>query len=292
MKHAFLITAYKSPEQLAELVNQLCCAEFNFYIHLDKKSNLKEESVKSLIKQEGNVVFLKNSIDVYWGGFSHLKAFYLLLKKAHENKENSYFHVLSGQCFPIKSNDFILDFFEKNNGKEYIDAQFIDESKWTGGSMNRIQLYHLNDYCNIRADFWKTFNGRFLKVQRIIGIKRKPPTIFEKYYGGSTWWSITRNAVDYILRFVVSNKKVFNRFKHTHCSEELFFQTVLMNSSFKSNIVHDDLRYVDWEYRNGSVPANLDETDFEKLVSSPKLFARKMEYPTSKTLLEKLKGKI
>jgi hypothetical protein len=259
---------------------------------LDKKSNLKEESVKLLIKHDANVVFLKNPIAVYWGGFSHLKAFYLLLQKAFENNENTYFHVLSGQCFPIKSNKAILDFFEKNNEKEFIDAQLIDESKWTGGSLNRIQLFHLNDYCNIRADFWKTFNGRFLKVQRIIGIKRKLPTIFEKYYGGSTWWSITRNAVDYLLRFIETNKKVFNRFKHTHCSEELFFQTVLMNSSFKSNIVQDDLRYVDWEYRNGSVPANLDETDFDKLVNSSKLFARKMEYPKSKLLLAKLEERI
>ncbi len=51
MKHAFLITAYKSPEQLAELINQLCCPEFNFYIHLDKKSNLTEELIKPLINQ-------------------------------------------------------------------------------------------------------------------------------------------------------------------------------------------------------------------------------------------------
>jgi hypothetical protein len=65
-----------------------------------------------------------------------------------------------------------------------------------------------------------------------------------------------------------------------------------MNSSFKSAIVQDDLRYVDWEYRNGSVPANLDETDFDKLVNSSKLFARKMEYPKSKLLLAKLKERI
>ncbi|MBK7182604.1 MAG: hypothetical protein IPH89_06545, partial [Bacteroidetes bacterium] len=99
--------------QLAELINQLCCPEFNFYIHLDKKSNLTEELIKPLINQETNVVFLNNPIAVYWGGFSHLKAFYLLLHKAFENKENAYFHVLSGQCFPIKSNDFILDFLRK-----------------------------------------------------------------------------------------------------------------------------------------------------------------------------------
>ncbi len=63
MKHAFLITVYKSPEQLAELINQLCCPEFNFYIHLDKKSNLTEELIKPLINQETNVVFLNNPIE-------------------------------------------------------------------------------------------------------------------------------------------------------------------------------------------------------------------------------------
>ncbi len=95
-------------------------------------------------------------------------------------------------------------------------------------------------------------------------------------YGGNTYWSLTREAVQYVITHTQENPKFLKRFNFTFCAEEMYFQTVLMNSSFKESINHDDLRYMDWATGRGGNPAFLDETDFESIISSKKLFARKL----------------
>ena len=65
-----------------------------------------------------------------------------------------------------------------------------------------------------------------------------------------------------------------------------------MNSKFKDKVICEDLRYIDWDTRNGNCPANLDESDFDKVVSSNKLFARKIDLPLAEKLVRKLMEKI
>ncbi len=95
-------------------------------------------------------------------------------------------------------------------------------------------------------------------------------------YGGNTYWSLTREAVQYVITHTQENPKFLKRFNFTFCAEEMYFQTVLMNSSFKESINHDDLRYMDWTTGRGGNPAFLDETDFKSIINSEKLFARKL----------------
>lgn len=61
----------------------------------------------------------------------------------------------------------------------------------------------------------------------------------------------------------------------TFCSEEIYFQTVLLNSEHAKNIVNDCLRYIDWSSGRGGYPAFLDVTDYEKIKTSNNIFARK-----------------
>ena len=107
-------------------------------------------------------------------------------------------------------------------------------------------------------------------------------------YGGSTYWSLSRGALEYVTDFSQNNKLILNRFKFTLCAEEFYFQTVLLNSAFADSIINNNLRYIDWIARNGNNPAILDESDYEKLISSKALFARRIEAPTSKLLMSKL----
>ncbi len=75
-------------------------------------------------------------------------------------------------------------------------------------------------------------------------------------------------------------------FKYTLCAEEFYFQTILVNSMFKNDIKNDTLRYIDWKFRNGSNPAFLDKTDFDKIKKSNVFFARKFDYKISEDLLK------
>lgn len=102
-------------------------------------------------------------------------------------------------------------------------------------------------------------------------------------------WSLSRACLNYVVVYSKQDKKIFNRFKYTFCSEEFYFQTVLMNSSFKSKICTDNLRFIDWSNRNGNNPSVLDETDFENLCLSNSFFARRFEYPISLKIRNKIK---
>jgi hypothetical protein len=131
---------------------------------------------------------------------------------------------------------------------------------------------------------------RILSLQIKLRIKRPFPVIFNnlKIYLGSTYWSLNKTALEYVLRYVSSNKEFANRFKYTFCPEEFFFQTILLNSPLVGTIVDDNLRYIDWKSGRGGCPAYLDETDFTNIVSSGCFFARKLNDSTSNKLKNKL----
>lgn len=288
MKHAFLITAYKNPAQLARLIGYLQSPYSYVFIHLDKKCGIRPQQILSLIKNAEGVFFVQDPVKVHWGGYSHLSAFIRLLQMSFAHKDISYFHTISGQDLPVRSLPEIFDFFSRNKGKEYLSYVMLKDANWTGGSFNRIQRYHLNDFFDIRGKLTKRINAYFLRAQHMLSVKRKLAPYVEEYFAGGTWWSLSRNAIAYVLDFIKKHPDFLRRFSATHCSEEIFFQTILLNSPLKKNVVNNDLRYIDWETRNGSCPANLDISDYSKIYSSDKLFARKFEGQIGEELEEKI----
>ncbi|MNL43127.1 Core-2/I-Branching enzyme [compost metagenome] len=156
--------------------------------------------------------------------------------------------------------------------------------------MDRIEYYNFYDLLNAKNSKQNARIKRFVRIQKRLGIKRKIPAKMPKLYCGSTWWSLSRDCVGYVIDFTKTNNFVLNRFKHTLCSEEFYFQTVIMNSAFAKKVTNNNLRHIDWIARNGNNPAILDATDYDKLVQTDALFARKFEYPMSIELLGKIKS--
>ena len=76
--------------------------------------------------------------------------------------------------------------------------------------------------------------------------------------------------------------------RHTFCAEEIYIPTVVMNSQYANNTDKDNLRFIVWEERHGSIPAVLDETDLVPITQSEAYFARKFEPGISDTLQQKL----
>ncbi|MDR2683370.1 MAG: hypothetical protein LBB64_05820, partial [Dysgonamonadaceae bacterium] len=70
--------------------------------------------------------------------------------------------------------------------------------------------------------------------------------------------------------------------------EEIYFQTVLLNSEYAKNIVNDNLRYVSWKNAREESPAFLDNDDYEEIKMSNKLFARKFHEKHSEELKRRL----
>lgn len=94
-------------------------------------------------------------------------------------------------------------------------------------------------------------------------------------YMGCNWCSVT----DDFARYLVSQTEViFSLFKYSSCADELYKQTVLMNSDFRnkrflgSDKITPLLREIDW---NRGRPYTWKDEDYAYLCNSSNLFARK-----------------
>lgn len=72
---------------------------------------------------------------------------------------------------------------------------------------------------------------------------------------------------------------------HTRCADELFLQTILMNSVFKDNITGDNLRYVD--FKRGK-PYVWRKEDIDELLSAPGIFARKFDEQIDSVIVDEI----
>lgn len=287
---AILITAYKNIQHLEEII-RFFGDGFNIYIHIDKKSPIDQKSI-DLLSERKNVQYISRKYKINWGGLNHLLAILDVASAAFSDDRNEYFHLITGHDFPIKSRASFFDFFNQNKDLNFMEFHKLPYLSWPEGGMDRLSRYNLYDLIDGRTGRTEILLKRFSKIQKLFGIKRRLYKGFPDQYGGSTYWSLSKQAMTYIFSYLKENPKYLKRFKYTFCAEEIFFQTILLNSPLKENIVNNNLRFIVWENRNGNFPANLDITDYNLIESSDALFARKFEYPTSVELLSTIKNKI
>lgn len=289
MKQAVLITAYKNIPHLLRIMDHFD-ENFRFYIHVDKNSQLSQEEIRYLSQHSKTGAF-SQSFKTRWGGSAHLHSILHLMQKAAQEPEIEYVHLISGHDFPIKSAAYFREFIQKNQGAEFMEYFPLPTDKWENGGLDRLKYFHVHDLINAKGKYGPWIH-RFIAVQKKLGISRNLDFKDMVLHGGSTWWSLSRQAVSYILNFLKENPWFLKKFRFSFCAEEIVIQTVLLNSPFKSKIQNSNLRLIVWEYRNGNIPAVLDESDLEKIHASNHLFARRFEYPVSEALLKKIASRI
>lgn len=74
-------------------------------------------------------------------------------------------------------------------------------------------------------------------------------------------------------------------FNLTWAPDEIVFQTILFASPFKSQMVNDNMRYIDWS-GGGASPKTLNMDDRDAIAHSGKLFARKFNQDTDANILD------
>jgi hypothetical protein len=284
MKHGVLILAHQHPDHLTDLITSFD-DDFYFYIHIDEKSKFRHSNIDALRKIP-RVQLVSQKFRVRWGGFNHLISILLLLKEALKQNDLEYFHVISGQDYLIKPVSVIKSIFESNPA-DYMDYFEVLNSKWKSEWIKRISYYGFYEILNSKSFLGSKIITAIIVLQRKLGFSRTLPKV--KLYGGSGWWSLSRESVEYVMNYTTRNPMLLKRLRFTFCADEIYFQTVLMNSPFKEKIVNNNLRYIDWTKRNGNFPANLDESDFQALADSDRIFARKFEFPVSVKLKQLIK---
>lgn len=171
------------------------------------------------------------------GGWSSIEATILLLKSAINNTDIQRFVLLQGLEYPIESNQYINDFFEKNKNIEFIKAQNISDSN------NYKDTHKYRLYWNL--DNTSVFNKLFMKMNSLLFLKTKWIPKFKKNYvidntgnrnmifQGCAQFGITRELAQYIIDYYDTNPNFNKYFKTMYAPDEAYFHTIVYNSNFK-----------------------------------------------------------
>ncbi|MHA7056293.1 beta-1,6-N-acetylglucosaminyltransferase [Aquimarina sp. M1] len=259
-KITYFILAHRFPKQFRRLFKAIYHPGNHYLIHIDQKSDATtKKGIKTFLEDYSNAYILKSE-NVVCGGYSRVQSeingMKYLLKRC---LKWDFFINLSGQDFPLKSQGFILDFLSKNIGKNFmkITSQVIDRPD----TMNRLENY-----------FQETdlgFSG--------IPYKRSFMKDIIPYVGGQ-WMILTRTCCEFICHSP-EVKKFEEFYRNTLIADKSFFQTVLVNTSFKETIVNDDKRAIIWMSDEGVKlkPKTLTELDIDFLMQGDNLFGRKFD---------------
>lgn len=282
-RHAYLIIAHNEFEVLAALCEMIDYVENDIYIHIDKKVKYFDPGyILNRIKQS-KVIFIEPRIDVQWGNYSQIECELALLKASVGNKY-SYYHLMSGVDLPLKDQKTIHSFFDLNNGVEYIQ---FHSKKLDHDSYNKVSKYRFITKRN-KTTVEKILDKTFLFLQ--VGVDRVKKSGFV-YQKGANWFSITHELAE----FVLSQEAVIKRlFSNTLCADEMFLQTIVANSKFIDRISsnnfcdnYDNICYkIDWERGN---PYIFRYDDFDELIDSDCLFARKFSWSIDQKIINRIK---
>jgi len=275
-KHAYLIIAHHEFELLEMIIKLLDFEQNDIYIHIDKKvGDFDFDRFLSIPKKSD--IFFTDRISNTWGAFSGIETELCLLKAAAE-KDYSYLHLISGVDLPLKKADEIYSFFEQSRGREFVHF-CTEEFTKKASTAERVSLYHLFGQKAGRGNnFFGVIDKISLAVQRRLKVNRlKKDGVVP--YCGSNWFSITGDFANYLLSKEDFIRKVFSK---SFCADEVFLQSVLMNSEFKDRLSSPcysdectaNMRFVDWKRGN---PYTFKSEDFDGLMNSGCLFARKFD---------------
>ena len=301
MKVAFLNLCHCDPGIVERVARKLLQEpDFYMFIHVDKK--IDEELFRKRLSDEKKVTFIKNRKSVSWGSFSAIEATLELMKTAVESDVDfDRYVLLQNLDYPIKSNQYIKEFFEKNKKIEFIRACKIAETKDRHFSM-KYKLYHDYEdqyYRSARTKKDKLFQG-IRKIVRSIpqysfnGII-KDGEEYPIYYGAAQW-AMTDGCVRYILDFAQKHSKFNKVMEHVQFPDEEYFHTIVHNSDYKYNCVKYDEPEKRWlvNWRNihyFEYPKEIvvfEKKDFNKLMKQEDLFCRKVRSGVSDSLLDKI----
>ncbi|MCI7792188.1 MAG: beta-1,6-N-acetylglucosaminyltransferase [Lachnospiraceae bacterium] len=303
MKIAFLNLCHTDPKIVARVADKLTKnTDFDMYIHVDLKSDI--EPFQELLKDNKQVYFTKQRQKVYWGGYHAILATYILLEEALASpRKYDYVVLLQNLDYPIKSNEYIQDFFEKNKGTEYIRGCHIAKTKdWHYAEKYKIyntrdKDFYLNNHSKFVKLLWDGMNAiKSISTIGFNGVHKENGENIELYYG-TAQWAVTRECAEYMVEFKNSHPKFNKRMQHIKFPDEEYFHTIVHNSRFKEHCVKYDEPVKRWlvnwrnihyfEFPNTGVVV-FTEKDFDKLMSREELFCRKVKSGISDQLLEKI----
>lgn len=266
---------HRYPNQFKRLFKAIYHADNYYLIHVDKRSGaVLQTQIQDFLLGFPNASMIKSK-STLWGGYSlidaELRGIRELLKM---EKKWEFFINLSGQDFPLKSQSHIINFLKRNRGKDFLKV--ADQRKIRFDTLYRIE------------NFVFEFGNKILRTP----FKRQYLSDVTPYIGNQ-WMILSRKFCEFVS-FSPEVERFKNFYRNTFIPDEGFFQTVIMNTTYKGTIVNNDKRTIDW-VPLGTIklrPRDFTLKDTRFLLKSQGLFARKFDESVDGQILNVLESNL
>jgi hypothetical protein len=303
----YIILVHRSPNQIKRLITALQGTCTRFFLHVDKKADILP------FKKE-----LENLPDIFyvpddkrctgqWGGIELVEATLNTLAIVPHDTEKSYYVLLSGQDYPIRSAAEIETFLVENYGNEYIDIFPMPSKQWWPApyGMDRVNKYIFRKSSSrydfvlfpslLEKEFYKPFFLKELAKLIIRGkinfagklFKRRQFPVYLKPYGGHQWWAITQETIQLILCFLKSHSDYLTYHQDSLVPDEIFFQSIVKYILPENAPIKPCLTYANWTRKAEVLPITFTAQDIDelKMQSTEYLYARKFDSDKDKEIL-------
>lgn len=303
--NAIMIMCHRDFDQVSRLVHRCISDNTRIILHIDCKAEISEQEIISKfgsLKGKGVYLTEKRSNGML-DDKSLVEIALLMVEKAHqiETEENlhfQYYLLLSGQDYLTKPIDYINDQLKVSYPKAFLDCDPYDRNSWIYGKFNRNPFCERINYF-LRMNFKKK-NLLWAGIKSIELLFRKSSQLLRltdyhyfkrrsiELYGGSAWWVLPDAIIAFIEKEYEADKKQWRRLLQSVTPEEVFFQTLAMQSPLAHTVEVKPKAAVGqncktWAYfYDDDKPARnhpyiFTEKEYDKLINRDCWFARKFD---------------
>lgn len=270
-KIAYILLCHKDPGAIIDQAKRLTAAGDFIAIHFDARAGANDfERIKSELGANANVTFADKRIKCGWGEWSLVLATLNAIQAAERAfPRATHFYMLSGNCMPIKTAQYIHQFLDDRDS-DFIESFDFFESDWirTGMKEGRLIYRHFFNERQHKSLFYASVN-----LQRRLGLKRQVPDDIQVQIG-SQWWCLRRRTVEWILNFTRERPDVMRFFRTTWIPDETFFQTLVRHLVPETEIEARTLTFL--MFSDYGMPVTFYNDHYDLLLSQDFLFARKI----------------
>ena len=299
MKIAYLISTFTDPQHLSRLIKALDGADVHFFIHVDAKVDIRP--FDELTKGD-NVHYLSDRVNVYWGTYSQVEFQMRMIQAALDlSVRFDRLFMLSGQDYPLWSNGQIRDYLSQCGEHELIsgiclDTEEVEESKkriyrlfrpqtdirWLSAKANDWLSKALRKFCKLtgmRKKLWMEVDGKQWHL-----------------FKGSDYFCLSHDLAAYVVRTWQEQPAIHQYFKTSFAPSETCIPTIVFNNPTYAALAdlhtgdYTTLKALTFLHYIDYVPVIRiwNDADFDELVNSGKMFARKFTTADSTPLLDRI----
>lgn len=296
MRVAYLILAHDQPSHLRRLISVLSAEYAHCFVHIDQRSDISRFAGVADLPR----VTVRSRMAVHHSGFSQPLAMIDLLREAWNRGAYDYFIFLSGVDYPIKDTAHIYTYLCQHEGTNFINFYPLVEN---ADCVRNLTEYHfVDELSGLPGPIRLPLRLAVCTLNRVLPGRRFHDRLVP--YRGSAYSCLYRDTVGYVLGFLDTpeGRALLDFFRRARCSDEMVFQTVILNSPWAAHCRFYDrdvrqnsrtmknenkayLHYIDWSPHREN-PALLVESDYSHLEATDFLFARKFDEVRSGELLD------